>query len=227
MGSDREEIFKKRKGKRKERKENNRELAPYRYLIVCEGEKTEPNYFMGLRDKINSKYKQSIRVEQQIEIDIQGTGRNTNDLVRYVEELINRSPVYYGNVWVVFDKDDFTDNQFNSAIEQAKSKGYKVAWSNEAIELWFILHFEFLQSAINRDEYIKKLSQKFRDLGYGKYEKNIKNIFDILTECGSIDKAIDRAKKLLKMHGDVPASKMKPATTVYQLVEELLQYIKD
>lgn len=227
MGSEREEFFKKRKGQRKERKENNRKLAPYRYLIVCEGTKTEPNYFMGIRDKINLKYKNSVRVEQQIEIFVEGTGRNTNDLVEYVEEIVNRSPEFYGHIWVVFDKDDFSDNQFNSAIKQAQSKGYKVAWSNEAVELWFLLHFEFLQSAINREQYIDKLSNKFKNIGIGKYEKKMRNIFELLNEHGSIENAISRAEKLLNVHGDIPPARMKPATTVHKLVEELLMYIED
>jgi len=51
MGSD--DLFHKRKAKRAE--EHRREIArrdPYeRILIVCEGEKTEPNYFRWLRDR--------------------------------------------------------------------------------------------------------------------------------------------------------------------------------
>lgn len=51
-----DQIFKKRQGHRKLRKIAEREIAPFRYLIVCEGEKTEPLYFEGLRNIINSKY---------------------------------------------------------------------------------------------------------------------------------------------------------------------------
>lgn len=60
-------------------------------------------------------------------------------------------------MWCVFDKDDFTDSQFNSSIDKAEKNGLKTAWSNESIELWFLLHFENIQSPIPRTEYIKKI----------------------------------------------------------------------
>jgi hypothetical protein len=37
-----DQIFKKRKGQKIKRKAAEKEIAPFRYLIVCEGEKTEP-----------------------------------------------------------------------------------------------------------------------------------------------------------------------------------------
>lgn len=48
MGSD--DFFKQRKGNKKMRKEESKKLAPYRYLIVCEGTKTEPNYFKSIKN---------------------------------------------------------------------------------------------------------------------------------------------------------------------------------
>ena len=35
----------------------SKRLAPANYLIVCEGKQTEPNYFNGLKKKINEKWK--------------------------------------------------------------------------------------------------------------------------------------------------------------------------
>jgi len=43
LGSD--DLHKKRQKKRRKDKIETRKVIPYRYLIVCEGEKTEPNYF--------------------------------------------------------------------------------------------------------------------------------------------------------------------------------------
>ena len=227
MGSDREELFKKKRGQRKKRKEDAKRKAPYRYLIVCEGKKTEPNYFEGIERKINAQYAQSIRVEEQIEIQIEGTGRNTNDLVGYTEYIVNRS-MPFGDIWVIFDKDSFSDDQFNSAIEQANNKGYHVGWSNEAIELWFLLHFEYLDAAITREQYNDKLTKYFTQLGLGKYVKNMPDIFDIVMKYGSLDQAIKRSQKLLKIHEELgninSKAKMKPATNVYVLVSELSQY---
>ena len=40
----------------------SKKLAPANYLIVCEGEQTEPNYFKGLKKKINEKYGSKVDV---------------------------------------------------------------------------------------------------------------------------------------------------------------------
>lgn len=232
MGSQREEHFKRRKGQKKKREEENLELAPYRYLIVCEGKKTEPYYFEGIRRKINSKYADKVTIEPKIELRIEGAGRNTNDLVNYVNLLVGRSVLPYGHIWVIFDKDDFTDDQFNSAIQQAHARGYYTGWSNEAIELWFLLHFEYLVTGISREQYIEKLTEYFKkyNIASGKYEKNMEDIFNILEKYGSMDQAIARGFKLLKMHeeacNNISQAKMKPATTVNVLVAELAQYFK-
>ena len=43
-------------------KVKSKRLAPANYLIVCEGKKTEPNYFNGLRKKIKEKYGDKVDV---------------------------------------------------------------------------------------------------------------------------------------------------------------------
>lgn len=229
MGSD--DIFKKFKREKHERKENTRKLAPYRYLIVCEGEKTEPNYFESIKKRIDNKYKDRIRVDRKIDLDIKGTGRNTNSLVEYVETIKSKAVIPYGHIWVIFDKDDFSDGQFNSAIEQAESNGYRVGWSNEAIELWFLLHFEYLNTGVSREQYCQKLSELFKkyNIGNGKYTKNMPDIFEILVKYGSIEQAIHRSESLLKNHQECgncySRAKMKPATTIYEIINELKEYL--
>lgn len=64
MGSD--DLFKKRKTKLKDRKSGIREPKPNSFLIICEGEKTEPNYFSGIADYINTRYEKSIDVQKPI-----------------------------------------------------------------------------------------------------------------------------------------------------------------
>jgi hypothetical protein len=97
-----------------------------RFLIVCEGEKTEPNYF------------RSFRVPKVV-IDVQGLGENPSRLIESAKEL--KSQDDYDRVWCVFDRDSWTEQDFNNAIKNANSEGFGVAYSNEAFELWYILHF--------------------------------------------------------------------------------------
>ena len=83
----------------------SKKLAPANYLIVCEGKQTEPNYFNGLKKKINEKYGSKVDVLIP-NIEIKGTGENTTALVKYTDKFVNYSNKRYGQVWVVFDKDD-------------------------------------------------------------------------------------------------------------------------
>ncbi|MCK9217689.1 MAG: RloB family protein [Firmicutes bacterium] len=228
MGTD--DIFKKRKGKRKIRKESHLERKPYRYLIVCEGGKTEPNYFEGIKRKIELKYKDYINViTRRLEIEIVGTGRNTEDLVKYAIKERSLSEIPYGHTWVIFDKDSFSEKQFNNAIREAIDNDINVGWSNESIELWFLLHFEFLNTGISRQQYIKKLSNYFTkfDINKGKYEKNMDNIFEVLMAKGDVQSAIKWSEKLIELHkceNRLTESAMNPGTTVYKLVSELMEY---
>ena len=74
---------------RKDRLRSKRR-APANYLIVCEGKKTEPNYFNGLKKKINEKYGNKVDVLIP-NIEVKGTGRNTTDLVKYTQKYVNYS----------------------------------------------------------------------------------------------------------------------------------------
>jgi len=163
-------------------------------------------------------------------LDIQGTGRNTEDLVNFAKKQRSFSKIPYGHVWVVFDRDDFTVQQFSNAIANARKSDMGVAWSNEAIELWFLLHFEYLDASIHRYQYIDKLNDYFREYGVnkGKYEKNLGDIYEILSEYGDSNEAIQNAEKLRKFYeaqGINNEYNMNPGTTVDELVQELLGYL--
>ncbi|MEC4985872.1 MAG: RloB family protein, partial [Oscillatoria sp. PMC 1076.18] len=116
------------------RKVNNREVKQ-RFLIVCEGTKTEINYF------------ESFRVPRTV-IKVEGVGKNPSKVVNTAKELQEREDYDYDQVWCVFDRDNWTPQDFNNAIADAEKKGFNVAYSNEAFELWYVLHFEFLKTGI-------------------------------------------------------------------------------
>lgn len=186
------------------RKQKLRELRK-KFLIVCEGEKTEPNYFEGFR------------VPREI-IEIKGTGYNTLRLVNEAIKLAEQGK--FDQVWVVLDKDDFPADNFNEALASAKREGISVAYSNEAFELWYLLHFDFHQSAISRATYKSRLSQPQR-LGF-EYKKNDPQIHDVLRP--RIETAIKNATNLLQIYGEthLPA-RDNPCTSVHKLVSELLK----
>jgi hypothetical protein len=185
------------------------DIQPIRqkFLIICEGGKTEPNYF------------QRFRVPGLV-IQVQGLGMNTLSLVQKSIALRAADEDNYDQTWCVFDKDDFPDDNFNNALTLARSNGIKVAYSNQSFELWYVLHFDFMQNAITRKDYMRILDEKLQH----KYEKNSISIYDELYDLQSI--AIKNARHLLKQYHQSRPARNDPSTTVHILVEQLVKFSK-
>ena len=196
--------------------------APANYLIVCEGKKTEPNYFNGLKKKINEKYGNKIDVLIS-NIDIKGTGMNTTSLVKYTQKTVNHANKVYGQVWVVFDKDDYNDEQFNSAIDNCN---YNVAWSNPNFELWLLAHFKKVSRYVSKDDVIQELSKEFQKKGLGDYTKNDTDIFDKVTSEGKLHTAIKNCEYMEELNKEGQASQINPMTKVYKIVDGSKEYLE-
>lgn len=187
------------------------------FLIVCEGERTEPEYF---------QYFKSFLPRNLIEtINISGEGDNTVNVVNKAiaqrnERDANPLLPNFDEVWAVYDKDDFPAKNYNDASKLAAKNNINAGDSNQSFELWYVLHFNYLDSAINRQQYIKILDKA---LGY-KYAKNDPKVVKHLFEKCNINSAISRAKKLNKLHEGKTPSQSHPSTNVYKLVEKLLVY---
>ena len=173
-----------------------------RLLIVCEGEKTEPNYF------------KKFPIPSDCVIEVNGIGANTVSLVKEAIRLRDQADYNYDQVWCVFDRDSFPVNNFNAALQMAKAKRIKVAYSNEAFELWYLLHYCYFNTGLSRKDYKVRLTHY---LGH-KYQKNSKTIYDEIYP--HQNDAIRYAKKLLSLYTPNPA-KDNPSTTVHVLVEKL------
>lgn len=214
---------------RKERRINYVEPLEY-YLIVCEGQQTEPNYFEEIKNLINAQYAHRVEVKQ-IEIDIRGESTNTLFLLERAKQHIDELWGQVTQVWLVYDKDDFPKDRFDTTQYEAErlSKdgdvSFNVAWSNQCIEYWFLLHFEYLQADIRREDYIRKLDKYFEELGLGAYRKNRPDIFSLLSKHGNLNLAIRWAKQRMDKHAGQTPSQSAPATRVHELVMELLRYI--
>lgn len=182
------------------------------FLIVCEGLRTEPDYFNAFRMTAAT-------------VKAVGQAMNTTGLVnkaiglRDAEQKKKRT---YDQCWVVFDKDDFPAKDFNQAIALAHKNGFRVAYSNQAFEYWFLLHFNLYKGPLRRNRYADMLSQLIgarysKTEGFGAVMYNrllhlqpqgIKNAEAVLAEIS---------------HGN-PASE-ESSTTVHLLVKELNKYL--
>ena len=100
---------------------------------------------------------------------------------------------------------------------------YHALWSNQCIELWFLLHFSFLQADLHRSAYWPKLSECLNSIGVGDYRKNRDDMFDVLYPY--IDSAISNAKKLDEINSGKKPSESAPGTKVYQIIEHLRNYL--
>lgn len=177
-----------------------------RILIVCEGEKTEPNYFNGF--KLTS-----------VKLSVVPAGMTHCSVVEYAIEILKQD-ADYEEVWCVFDRDKQGNNPkdlelFNAALIEAKKNKIKVAYSNDAFELWYLLHFNYYDTAMSRQDYIHKLN----DLIDGGYKKNDVKMFEKLES--RMATAIQNAKRLYDQSDKQNPGKADPSTTVFRLVRRL------
>ena len=79
----------------------------------------------------------------------------------------------------------------------------------------------------HRTEYIIFLNDKFKELGIGKYQKNMQNIFGILLQYGNPKLTIRYAKRIIKDGVGNTPTEIALGTRVYELVEELAKYLPE
>jgi hypothetical protein len=221
-------IVKKRERQEARRQINNKPKRK-RYLIVCEGEKTEPNYFEALKLTLPKG------VLEVVDFRIIGEGFNTESLVQQAISLRAKWESESGRtidkLWVVFDKDSFLPAAFNNAIQLCENTPKTAAaWSNEAFEIWYLLHFEFYDTGITRDTYKQRIQTNFRNKGLVDfvYAKNRTDMFDLLTTHGNRNLAIKHSQRLESTYnGTRDFANQNPCTTVYKLVVELFNLEKE
>lgn len=196
------------RGKRPGRRSVDTRPLRERFLIACEGGKTEPNYFRRFR--VNAEV---------VELVVEGLGDNTLRLVRQACDLVQEGS--YDRVWCVFDRDVFPAEQFNAALDLARQRGIQVAYSNPAFELWYLLHFCYQNVGLSRQDCVRLLSER---LGFP-YKKNDPAMYDRIQDRQA--EAIRHAERLLAFYGpDHNPEQDNPSTTVHLLAVELNRYVR-
>ncbi len=207
------------------RKKNIRNKRKY-YLIVCEGEATEPNYFEGLKQDLPKG------VLTSYQIDVEGTGMNTqsllNEALRLKSEYEKNQGRIIDRLWVVFDRDSFSANNFNNAIQRCKENKPEIgcAWSNEAFELWYLLHFQYYENAMSRKDFKGLIESSLKPVigETFRYEKNSEQMYALLKEHGSQEDAIRNGKRMAELYRErQDYANHNPCTKVWMLVEKLME----
>lgn len=210
MGS--ENLFHTRKQKSinsLKREKSKRE--PYdTVLIVCEGEKTEPNYLKGLCDELKLN---------TANIKLLGLGVDPLNIVDYALES-NRSQSY-DRIYCVFDKDQHS--RYEKALLKVESESkngvsiFSIA-SVPCFEYWLLLHFEHTSkpySSVGDRTAAACLKNQIKKY-IPNYSEGHKSIFELTKK--KLPLAIKRAK-IINQNQRVQVDN--PSTNFHELVEYL------
>ena len=123
---------------------------------------------------------------------------------------------------MVFDKDDYSDEQFNKAVENCD---YNACWSNPNFELWLLSHLKKVTKYVSKDNILDELNKEFQRNGLGEYNKNDADIFKKITKDGKIHCAIKNCEYMENLNEAGQSSERNPMTKVYKIVSELTEYL--
>jgi hypothetical protein len=195
------------------RKEGRRAPRPTVW-IICEGQRTEPNYFEGLLRSLGMNPGLVRVVPSQY-------GSDPLSVVRYAGGLLKQDPDIEA-IWCVFDRDRHTT--FDAALQRiaanrARHTRLHAATSTPCFEFWLLLHrrnasspFRAADGCSECNEVHKALLREMPD-----YDKAAHDLFDRFRP--GLDEAITRAQRLAADNARTGSTN--PETTVHQLVLRL------
>ena len=102
--------------------------------IICEGSETEVNYFRRFRTRYSNIDIRPIPSQHKSALYLVGRAADT----------VQHEPYYPKDgdqIWCVFDRNGNSNEELQKAGQIASRRGYSIAFSNPAFELWFLLHF--------------------------------------------------------------------------------------
>ena len=188
------------------------------YLIVTDAEKTEKNYFEGIKNIIPGNLKNDLQIKIY-------SNKALSKIIDFAAEERNKDE-RFRDIWLVFDRDEVKN--FDKLIEEAKENKMNVGWSNPCFEIWLISYFKNLENIPNSKKCCETFEKIFKENTSKKYKKSEEKIYNILCESGDENKAIERSREKyhqVRREYSKP-SKMIGCTTVYKLVEELKKKIE-
>lgn len=200
-------------------KRNKPQRSPSkRILIVCEGEKTEPNYFEEIRKKLELV---------TTDVVITGDCDSSPDQVLTEAEKLYKESVDEQNkfdlVFCVFDKD--SHKTYQGTIDKIKKKKpkdiFKAITSDPCFEYWYILHFTYTTKPYTRSGKKSPGDLVVSDLKnyIPKYDKGKTHYYEQLK--GKLHNAIIHAKRSNDEYDRAGGGI--PTTKVHELIEWLLK----
>ncbi len=213
MGTD--NLYHKRKERKAELLRRRRAMKdPYDViLIVCEGAKTEPNYFTEL--------KKTFRLSNA-NVRICGRGSDPLSVVDFAIETFRREPEF-DRVYCVFDRDRHTT--YSAALDKVKrtrlgkrSKIFVIP-SVPCFEFWLLLHFTYTTKPFDApagDSVCARVIEELKN-HLSAYQKGDQDIFNKIQDM--LDNAITNARSIEQYHQTSGTDN--PSTLVHSMVEYL------
>ncbi|OGA44745.1 MAG: hypothetical protein A3F74_19835 [Betaproteobacteria bacterium RIFCSPLOWO2_12_FULL_62_58] len=182
-------------------------------LIVCEGKKTEPTYFEGL--------KRAYRMSGANITVVPGDGNDPVSIVKHA--IAEYEKDIYDLVFCVFDRDGHANYQqaLDMIAKSASGKNGKLQGitSVPCFEIWVLLHF-----AYSTAPYMKTGNKSGCDkvidavrVHLPEYEKALTGVFERLEP--HTNRAVTHADRLARHNRDTGSDN--PATKVHELVTYL------
>ena len=186
-------------------------------LIVCEGKKTEKNYFQRLKEFLNL-----ISVKIQILTSPHPTPLK---VIEHATQKINESNEY-DEVYCVIDRD--THGDFGEALDKAKSIKlqntiFEVIVSDPCFEFWILLHFAKITPKFSANKSPCEALQKHKDFkkNLPNYDKSDYDFKEIIAN--RLNVAIKNANEINKENLPI---RQTPYTEIVRLVENLQNLAK-
>ena len=225
MASRSDQLFHKRKGKRKrelERRGTTRSPRK-RVLIVCEGEKTEPYYFRSLIHSLGLR-----AAEVQV---CAGSGSAPISVVECGTRILNEDSDF-DQIYFVFDKDSHAS--YASALSRVKNLRKKRTYNNKSIsaitsnpcfEVWFLMHYQAYTRPITAAggrsacENVIRVLKKFPE--FYNYNKGNRKLIEL--SVGRLEEAKENSEQVLKLceASGTSIHYGNPTTLVHKLISAL------
>ncbi|MDA8030047.1 MAG: RloB family protein [Alphaproteobacteria bacterium] len=187
-------------------------LATYkRVLVVCEGKKTEPNYFEGLANELKIKTA-NIKITGESGSAPKSVVDHAKNLCQDAENIGNS----FEEVYCVIDKDRHPDYPNTlEQIRQLESKGFHAIPSVPCFEYFLLLHFKYTTKPFPKCKHVESALKKHLP----DYDKGDKNMFANFS--GHLETAKTNAAKSLAHANNSETDN--PSTKAHELV----QYMQD
>lgn len=219
MGS--EDLFHRRKARKTAelQRQKHERARNKRYLIVCEGTKTEPQYLHELLNDLGIR-SHVVRIAPN-------DGVSPDRVVEHAEALYDEDAVKgdaFDTVYCVFDRDKHTT--FDAAVQRTKDLSaaqtpFVAITSTPCFEVWLLLHFGYsdkpFHAAGKKSVGDQVVAQLKNQPGFAKYGKGQKGVYGQLK--ASLAKALTHAARL-RAHG-VQTGSINPATEMDTLVKAI------